>query len=256
MNPIGYKNNSSISIHALREEGDARSLGRTARTINFYPRPPRGGRPHRKPAISRCSKFLSTPSARRATTSRLPERPRLPHFYPRPPRGGRLPFALRSRAISTFLSTPSARRATRCDTIYRAEDDFYPRPPRGGRLASFHKSPLYTHFYPRPPRGGRPLGLYKQLGLIYISIHALREEGDLCGCPYLSCTHTFLSTPSARRATNCKRHCTKYPAISIHALREEGDFKCAWSISVPCYFYPRPPRGGRLTFRAAGHGKL
>ena len=35
--------------------------------------------------------------------------------------------------------------------------------------------------------------------------------------------------------------------ISIHALREEGD-RCSrcWSRSR-CYFYPRPPRGGRPT---------
>ena len=56
----------------------------------FYPRPPRGGRRERiifAPAIDR---FLSTPSARRAT---------------------RLGEALRAR--NGFLSTPSARRATK-----------------------------------------------------------------------------------------------------------------------------------------------
>ena len=43
-----------ISIHALREEGD-RSLGRkSAEAGNFYPRPPRGGRPTRsaEPSLS------------------------------------------------------------------------------------------------------------------------------------------------------------------------------------------------------------
>ena len=33
----------------------------------------------------------------------------------------------------------------------------------------------------------------------------------------------FLSTPSARRATLCRRKSAGYPMISIHALREEGD---------------------------------
>ena len=33
-----------ISIHALREEGDAGREGRRGRPGNFYPRPPRGGR--------------------------------------------------------------------------------------------------------------------------------------------------------------------------------------------------------------------
>ena len=57
-----------ISIHALREEGDV-SL-RFAVTVkrHFYPRPPRGGRPLRKYFIFGEIKFLSTPSARRATT--------------------------------------------------------------------------------------------------------------------------------------------------------------------------------------------
>ena len=102
---------------------------------NFYPRPPRGGR-RGWPKTQRTSKkFLSTPSARRATfLLRIPtlaER----NFYPRPPRGGRQSAcvsqymreqisihalreegdsAARSRrfAPSIFLSTPSARRAT------------------------------------------------------------------------------------------------------------------------------------------------
>ena len=34
---------------------------------------------------------------------------------------------------------------------------------------------------------------------------------------------TFLSTPSARRATGCSISCMAGSGISIHALREEGD---------------------------------
>ena len=34
-----------ISIHALREEGDVLRFGRNINQNNFYPRPPRGGRP-------------------------------------------------------------------------------------------------------------------------------------------------------------------------------------------------------------------
>ena len=34
-----------ISIHALREEGDAGVDTLTSRMTDFYPRPPRGGRP-------------------------------------------------------------------------------------------------------------------------------------------------------------------------------------------------------------------
>ena len=35
----------SISIHALREEGDERALRKASEVDDFYPRPPRGGRP-------------------------------------------------------------------------------------------------------------------------------------------------------------------------------------------------------------------
>ena len=36
--------------------------------------------------------------------------------------------------------------------------------------------------------------------------------------------------------------------ISIHALREEGDVCAEKEVSDNGYFYPRPPRGGRLVF--------
>ena len=56
-----------ISIHALREEGDADGCGRNRVLADFYPRPPRGGRRKcDKPRILMI-RFLSTPSARRAT---------------------------------------------------------------------------------------------------------------------------------------------------------------------------------------------
>ena len=34
--------------------------------------------------------------------------------------------------------------------------------------------------------------------------------------------------------------------ISIHALREEGDVTRRVPLTLTLYFYPRPPRGGRL----------
>ena len=79
-----------ISIHALREEGDGFTQELVCEELNFYPRPPRGGRPvtlgcsHIRVMISihalreegdmcllnlmlNVLIFLSTPSARRAT---------------------------------------------------------------------------------------------------------------------------------------------------------------------------------------------
>ena len=56
-----------------------------------------------------------------------------------------------------------------------------------------------------------------------ISIHALREEGDVSSDGQLTRPPIFLSTPSARRATTQVRGTEIRSEISIHALREEGD---------------------------------
>ena len=56
-----------ISIHALREEGDLVEWYNAHRETNFYPRPPRGGRHYDDKHREKGKKFLSTPSARRAT---------------------------------------------------------------------------------------------------------------------------------------------------------------------------------------------
>ena len=56
-----------------------------------------------------------------------------------------------------------------------------------------------------------------------ISIHALREEGDVICFSSVLCFLLFLSTPSARRATQVDRLARLPGEISIHALREEGD---------------------------------
>ena len=79
-----------------------------------------------------------------------------------------------------------------------------------------------------------------------ISIHALREEGDKCiSVPKMS-FYEFLSTPSARRATNGDGVVAVQDfLISIHALREEGDERRENPQRTRQDFYPRPPRGGR-----------
>ena len=73
----------------------------------------------------------------------------------------------------------------------------------------------------------------RKSGAIFISIHALREEGDYTILDILRHKIGFLSTPSARRAT--ETHAGRNPAVK--------------------HFYPRPPRGGRhrksLRFRSA-----
>ncbi len=63
----GHHRRSDISIHALREEGDAAICLKVFCPVYFYPRPPRGGRLSESLPPVRLSIFLSTPSARRAT---------------------------------------------------------------------------------------------------------------------------------------------------------------------------------------------
>ena len=149
---------------------------------DFYPRPPRGGRLSPMTTYPAQPIFLSTPSARRATFVAWSLGNARTYFYPRPPRGGRprVPLA-KYRSQLEFLSTPSARRAT--------------------GQAKCVGCPHIGHFYPRPPRGGRPGEVAVLLGGQVISIHALREEGDVCGAHQRWAPRAFLSTPSARRAT-------------------------------------------------------
>ena len=101
-----------ISIHALREEGDERHAGISGRrSISIHALREEGdtGKPN---WMHETRRFLSTPSARRATPLQVLDDLFILHFYPRPPRGGRHFARFMTRVLSAFLSTPSARRAT------------------------------------------------------------------------------------------------------------------------------------------------
>ena len=259
-----------ISIHALREEGDTASrpteaptgqflstpsarratvirLFSSARSNNFYPRPPRGGRPRRRRSprpAARISihalreegdaasanggavgtQFLSTPSARRATA---PDRWNMAatwYFYPRPPRGGR---------HCTFFSTWAA-----------TSGDFYPRPPRGGRLSSAPRAARRRYFYPRPPRGGRRSHkVTSPPPNVFLSTPSARRATVAFWTVVV--VRGFLSTPSARRATSDKgisRIDEKF--LSTPSARR-ATAQPSKNGNSQGYFYPRPPRGGR-----------
>ena len=234
-----------ISIHALREEGDSRAARTDGILHDFYPRPPRGGRHELDCNQLNTKEFLSTPSARRATTASTQSR----KFWQ---------ISIHAlREEGDFFGVLK----DFCDV------DFYPRPPRGGRRPRLHEprrvgcisihalreegddpvadsNILRIDFYPRPPRGGRPERRRRDHRHQPISIHALREEGDE-GKGGVLARRRFLSTPSARRATRQAFQVQKYYEISIHALREEGDDKSKNLWYNANNFYPRPPRGGR-----------
>ena len=238
---------SIISIHALREEGDGREPHTWPGHSDFYPRPPRGGRPCRPLAdeavqpisihalreegdivtddISRSdARFLSTPSARRATLVQC-----------------------RFHCGKKFLSTPSARRATGICARYELQ-----------YIISIHAL---------REEGDTDCNCIFHIRAI--SIHALREEGDIRLDPERRRLQAFLSTPSARRATASSRNMRRtklyfYPRpprggrhleitseilaslfLSTPSARR-ATFRLLSLVRFLIYFYPRPPRGGRL----------
>ena len=220
----GSSSSTMISIHALREEGDAGTTISAAKGTYFYPRHPRGGRPgaatpsrtpcsisihalreegdyHNRADDCRAGQFLSTPSARRATPCPC------------------TPLCSQNK----FLSTPSARRATSSALHFagRRAISIHALREEGDGTHSVNDSKS-ADFYPRPPRGGR----HERNGNF--------EEAK-----------EFLSTPSARRATGGAVRLCMRSGISIHALREEGDMGLIPPFCTMSHFYPRPPRGGR-----------
>ena len=103
---------NSISIHALREEGDRRAeFVMTAKFLFLSTPSARRATVYADGDMLPDMIFLSTPSARRATLNE----------------GRKIEYEL-------FLSTPSARRAThQAHGHPKRRKNFYPRPPRGGR---------------------------------------------------------------------------------------------------------------------------
>ena len=82
-------------------------------------------------------------------------------------------------------------------------------------------------------------------GCDYISIHALREEGDGIKTILRTLFGDFYPRPPRGGRLIFNRDVLINEGISIHALREEGDKSLTVISRSPLYFYPRPPRGGR-----------
>ena len=101
------------------------------------------------------------------------------YFYPRPPRGGRHCTACLKVVRKKFLSTPSARRATGevCRLCMRFAISIHALREEGDVQRQYVYQE-FRDFYPRPPRGGRRGGSQQHSSSYSISIHALREEGD------------------------------------------------------------------------------
>ena len=149
-------------------------------TCYFYPRPLRGGRPYLWQIPQQRKRFLSTPSARRATIMLAGLGSALLDFYPRPLRGGRPASVGFAVAVSHFYPRPLRGGRPYDDDNVPTQDTisihalceegdcrqfcciiwhshFYPRPLRGGRHTAAVSVTPYNDFYPRPLRGGRPI---------------------------------------------------------------------------------------------------
>ena len=157
-----------------------------------------GGQHRRRPRS-----FLSTPSARRATSKTLT---RIKAPWKISIHALREEGDMKNHSWNAgkhiFLSTPSARRATAASPARPTfSPNFYPRPPRGGRRRdpSAFELPCQISIHALREEGDL-LRLFPKLQQS-ISIHALREEGDQRSKPLPAMPRPFLSTPSARRAT-------------------------------------------------------
>ena len=187
------------------------------------------------PTTTRSARFLSTPSARRATSVLWAMTNWHRYFYPRPPRGGRR----------------RGNGGTACGS-----KNFYPRPPRGGRRARWNPLVLIPVFLSTPSaRRATAIDVSGQIGR-QISIHALREEGDQEQLLAEINRRRFLSTPSARRAT-CSPLCRLCTPRHFYPRPPRGGRRVPRTRRPqPVHFYPRPPRGGRLLVRVKVAGVL
>ena len=220
----------------------------SSKLINFYPRPPRGGRP----CAGRSGSAGESISIHALREEGDPER-----IAAKRKAEGISIHALREEGdqselwasyhVLLFLSTPSARRATGQGWLsYNIRGYFYPRPPRGGRPPQLRREgQQQRNFYPRPPRGGRRTCCCVSMRDTTISIHALREEGD-CSHSASGCIISiFLSTPSARRATNPTGMQSR-TFRNFYPRPPRGGRPTTARGWIPLkHFYPRPPRGGR-----------
>ena len=213
-----------ISIHALCEEGDLGAEPHLNRFLDFYPRPLRGGRPQDFGYRNHTEVFLSTPSARRATTA---------------PGGRRHWWSIsihalceegdvkkhRSQHCHNIISIHALCEEGDCQSTPASHrpSDFYPRPLRGGRRGNAKIMPQGKKFLSTPSARRATQRRRAARRARQISIHALCEEGDSSRSLVCSMLLSFLSTPSARRATLHRSARSGGQPISIHALCEEGD---------------------------------
>ncbi len=236
---------------------------------SFNPRPPCGGRPHAGVAsacVDACFNPRPPCGGRRAVTAAaLDSR----GFNPRPPCGGRP--APHGAVSELFQSAPPVRGATddvdrgaggvsirapraggdpqRSSALARLDASFNPRPPCGGRPSDRLIAPAAREFQSAPPVRGATCDESSMARRTAVSIRAPRAGGDRCA----------LADTGRRRRVSIRAPRAGGDAVSVTAIAAAATFQSAppvrgatpaiWSKPDMTSFNPRPPCGGRRTYR-------
>ena len=157
-----------------------------------------------------------------------------PYFNPRPPWGGRL-LHLRRGSNSRTISIHALRGEGDDITIdFQIVYGIFQSTPSVGRATISGTVGAITKIFQSTPSVGRATnGRYNNIPLTYISIHALRGEGDVLRSDYRAVRRHF----NPRPPWGGRRNIVKF-------------------ISIRHYFNPRPPWGGRQEHGALSQQKV
>ena len=240
-------NDSHISIHSLRMEGDFSGWLRPV-DPEIFQSTPSAWRETGIIVNFQSGIFISIHSLRmEGDTSLIFMISSFPHFNPLPPHGGRQSILLRITSSGSFQSTPSAWRETSVLIVPAMSIVYFnPLPPHGGRRSVRIPAPAVGwYFNPLPPHGGRLFHNSHQDFGLFISIHSLRMEGDTLLGTILTVWSDFNPLPPHGGRLLCLVQFVKYSLFQStpSAWRE------TWMYFVlsPGFmnFNPLPPHGGR-----------
>ena len=192
-----------ISIHALLAESDCISVN-----MLFTP-----------------TKFLSTLSLRRATSTS--ERLFMPshYFYPRSPCGER-PVKLFRQNYECFISIHALLAESDCNTVIDGQSAVVFLSTLSLRRATVYMCPIIsttTHFYPRSPCGERPEAAHERANSFpFLSTLSLRRA-TFCQFRGVLLVGNFYPRSPCGERRNGYPHTHRHGAISIHALLAESD---------------------------------
>ena len=129
--------------------------------------------------------------------------------------------------------------------IVPAEMYFNPRPPRGGRRSFKRDCRVFLKFQSTPSARRATLRLADIFVRFIISIHALREEGDVRGHRLLRCRSDFNPRPPRGGRLHIITHFYRF--VKNFNPRPPRGGRPLYDAEGPSrrHFNPRPPRGGR-----------